>query len=129
MTIVNQTTLAFQNLVSANGKSIDKYYPRAVIFGGEACPADIAVQWSNHCAVLHAYGPTETTVFASMTAPLSTELTPPIGKPISEAGVAEAAETALQLAKPLKMNSYKVELSKTLVRRALLSLADQKTFN
>ena len=48
---------------------------------------------------------------------------------ISEAAAAEAAEAALQLAKPLKMNGYKVELSKTLVRRALLSLADQKTLN
>ena len=44
-------------------------------------------------------------------------------KQISEAGAAEAAEAALQVAKPLKMNGYKVELSKTLVRRALLSLA------
>jgi xanthine dehydrogenase YagS FAD-binding subunit len=33
------------------------------------------------------------------------------------------ADTALQQAKPLKMNGYKIELSKTLVRRALLSLA------
>ena len=48
---------------------------------------------------------------------------------ISEAAAAEAAEAALQLAKPLKMNGYKVELSKTLVRRALLSLDDQKTLN
>ena len=39
---------------------------------------------------------------------------------------AEAAEAALQSAKPLKMNSYKVDLSKTLVRRALLSLAGEK---
>jgi CO/xanthine dehydrogenase FAD-binding subunit len=44
-------------------------------------------------------------------------------KQISEAGAAEAAEAALQVAKPLKMNGYKVDLSKTLVRRALLSLA------
>ncbi|HSE91629.1 MAG TPA: xanthine dehydrogenase family protein subunit M [Candidatus Binatia bacterium] len=44
-------------------------------------------------------------------------------KQISKAGAAEASEVALQLAKPLKMNGYKVELSKTLVRRALLSLA------
>ena len=44
-------------------------------------------------------------------------------KSISEAGAAAAADAALQSAKPLKMNSYKVELSKTLVRRALLSLA------
>jgi xanthine dehydrogenase YagS FAD-binding subunit len=43
-------------------------------------------------------------------------------KPLNEALAAEAADAALQHAKPLKMNSYKVELSKTLVRRALLSL-------
>jgi xanthine dehydrogenase YagS FAD-binding subunit len=42
---------------------------------------------------------------------------------MTEAAAAEAAETALQPAKPLKLNSYKVELSKTLVRRALLTLA------
>jgi xanthine dehydrogenase YagS FAD-binding subunit len=35
-----------------------------------------------------------------------------------------AAEAALARAKPLRMNHYKVELSKTLVRRALLALAD-----
>ena len=44
-------------------------------------------------------------------------------KSISEAVAAAAAEEALQSAKPLKMNGYKVELSKTLMRRALLSLA------
>ena len=42
-------------------------------------------------------------------------------KQISEAGAAEAAEAALQLAKPLKMNGYKVELQDP--GRALLSLA------
>jgi xanthine dehydrogenase YagS FAD-binding subunit len=45
-------------------------------------------------------------------------------KNISQELAREAADTALQQAKPLKMNSYKVELSKTLVRRALLSLAN-----
>jgi xanthine dehydrogenase YagS FAD-binding subunit len=35
-----------------------------------------------------------------------------------------AADAALQQAKPLKMNGYKVDLSKTLVRRALTSLTD-----
>ena len=45
-------------------------------------------------------------------------------KNISEELAREAADTALQQAKPLKMNSYKVELSKTLVRRTLLSLAN-----
>ena len=42
---------------------------------------------------------------------------------IDEASAGAAAEAALENAKPLKMNGYKVELSKTLVRRALLSLA------
>jgi len=42
---------------------------------------------------------------------------------ISEALAAAAAEAALENARPLKMNSYKVDLSKTLIRRALLSLA------
>jgi xanthine dehydrogenase YagS FAD-binding subunit len=34
-----------------------------------------------------------------------------------------AAQAALKAAKPLRMNGYKVDLSKTLIRRALLSLA------
>jgi CO/xanthine dehydrogenase FAD-binding subunit len=42
---------------------------------------------------------------------------------INETTTAAAAEVALNNAKPLKMNGYKVDLSKTLVRRALLSLA------
>jgi xanthine dehydrogenase YagS FAD-binding subunit len=44
-------------------------------------------------------------------------------KTVSEGLAAAGAEAALKQAKPLKMNSYKVDLSKTLVRRALLSLA------
>ena len=44
-------------------------------------------------------------------------------KKISDALAAAAVEAALQPAKPLKMNGYKVDLSKTLLRRALLSLA------
>ncbi len=41
---------------------------------------------------------------------------------INDALARAAAEAALDQAKPLKMNGYKVELSKTLLRRALLSL-------
>jgi xanthine dehydrogenase YagS FAD-binding subunit len=37
---------------------------------------------------------------------------------------AAAADAALQRAKPLRMNHYKVDLSKTLLRRALMSLAE-----
>jgi xanthine dehydrogenase YagS FAD-binding subunit len=43
---------------------------------------------------------------------------------MSEDLAAAAADAALRLAKPLRMNQYKVDLSKTLLRRALMSLAD-----
>ena len=46
---------------------------------------------------------------------------------IDDASAGAAAEAALENARPLKMNGYKVELSKTLVRRALLSLTGEKT--
>jgi xanthine dehydrogenase YagS FAD-binding subunit len=46
-------------------------------------------------------------------------------KPMSGDLADAAAEAALRGAKPLRMNQYKVDLSKTLVRRALLALADQ----
>jgi xanthine dehydrogenase YagS FAD-binding subunit len=36
-----------------------------------------------------------------------------------------AAQAALKAAKPLRMNGYKVDLSKTLIRRALVSLEEQ----
>jgi xanthine dehydrogenase YagS FAD-binding subunit len=45
-------------------------------------------------------------------------------KSVDKSLAAAAGEVALRTAKPLKMNSYKVELSKTLLRRAVLSLAD-----
>jgi len=45
-------------------------------------------------------------------------------RPMSENLAAAAAEAALERAKPLRMNQYKVDLSKTLLRRALMSLAD-----
>lgn len=48
------------------------------------------------------------------------------GRGIDETSAGAVAEAALANAKPLKMNEYKVELSKTLVRRALLSLVDGK---
>ena len=46
------------------------------------------------------------------------------GRPMGEDLAIAAADAALQRAKPLRMNQYKVELSKTLLRRALLSLAE-----
>jgi len=42
------------------------------------------------------------------------------GKEVNEATAAEAAEMAMSSARPLSMNSYKVEISKSLIKRALL---------
>lgn len=42
------------------------------------------------------------------------------GKEIREANVFEAAEAALSSAKPLSMNGYKIEITKSLMKRALL---------
>jgi xanthine dehydrogenase YagS FAD-binding subunit len=47
------------------------------------------------------------------------------GKPINEATAQRAAEAAVADAKPLSRNAYKVEITKTLVKRALLSLGGQ----
>jgi xanthine dehydrogenase YagS FAD-binding subunit len=44
------------------------------------------------------------------------------GKQLSEAVVAKAAQIALQGAKPMEQNQYKIPLTQTLVRRALLKL-------
>jgi xanthine dehydrogenase YagS FAD-binding subunit len=43
------------------------------------------------------------------------------GRPIDQAAATEAAEQAVAGAKPLSMNAYKIEITKTLVTRALLS--------
>jgi len=44
-----------------------------------------------------------------------------IGRPIDEHCAAEAAEQAVAGAQPLSMNAYKVEITKTLVKRTILS--------
>ncbi|MET9594748.1 amino acid adenylation domain-containing protein [Streptomyces sp. NPDC006516] len=50
---------------------------------GEACSAELAGIWSAGRRMINAYGPTETTVCATMSAPLSGAVTPPIGTPIA----------------------------------------------
>jgi len=42
------------------------------------------------------------------------------GRPIDESNAAEAAEEALSGANPLAKNAYKIEIAKTLVKRAIL---------
>jgi len=44
-----------------------------------------------------------------------------VGRPIDEKAAADAGETALAGAKPLSMNAYKIEIAKTLVKRAILN--------
>jgi xanthine dehydrogenase YagS FAD-binding subunit len=43
------------------------------------------------------------------------------GRPIDQEAAVEAAEQAMAGAQPLSMNAYKVEIAKTLVKRALLT--------
>ena len=45
------------------------------------------------------------------------------GKPIDEAAATNAAELALAGARPLSMNSYKVKIARTLVKRAILEVS------
>jgi xanthine dehydrogenase YagS FAD-binding subunit len=46
------------------------------------------------------------------------------GKVAGEKDIAAAAEAAVKDAKPMRMNAYKVEITKTLVKRVLLSILD-----
>ena len=45
------------------------------------------------------------------------------GKPANQETAKEAAEAALQNAKPLSQNAYKVQLARVAVRRAILKAA------
>ncbi|MFI2238019.1 non-ribosomal peptide synthase/polyketide synthase [Streptomyces chrestomyceticus] len=53
-----------------------------VVVAGEACPPELAARWSVGRRMINAYGPTETTVISTMSAPLTGETAPPIGRPI-----------------------------------------------
>jgi xanthine dehydrogenase YagS FAD-binding subunit len=46
------------------------------------------------------------------------------GKKIDDDSARQASEIALADSRPLKMNQYKVDLAKTLARRALLAVAN-----
>jgi xanthine dehydrogenase YagS FAD-binding subunit len=50
-----------------------------------------------------------------------------VGKPLTEATAAAAAEAALRDAKPLSQNAYKVQVAKTAVKRAILNAAGLTT--
>jgi len=55
---------------------------KSLVLGGEPCSPDLVAKWSGGRRMVNAYGPTETTVCATISAPLSGAVPPPIGRPI-----------------------------------------------
>ncbi|MEU8775694.1 amino acid adenylation domain-containing protein [Streptomyces sp. NPDC048606] len=53
-----------------------------LVVGGESCTPALVEQWSAGRRMINQYGPTETTICATMSAPLSGAVSPPIGRPI-----------------------------------------------
>ncbi|HEX4606131.1 MAG TPA: amino acid adenylation domain-containing protein [Candidatus Angelobacter sp.] len=53
-----------------------------LVVGSEALSGEMVERWSRGRTLIHAYGPTETTIVSTMSAPLSGNQSPPIGKPI-----------------------------------------------
>ncbi len=59
----------------------------SIIVAGESCSGSLVSQWSTTVRMINGYGPTETTVCATMSEPLSGQLSPPIGAPIQNTQV------------------------------------------
>ncbi|HJP75782.1 MAG TPA: non-ribosomal peptide synthase/polyketide synthase [Pseudonocardiaceae bacterium] len=57
---------------------------RGVIVGGEALSLEQTRRWAPGRTVLHVYGPTESTVVATMSAPATPDVAPPMGRPIRD---------------------------------------------
>ncbi|MFI9599853.1 amino acid adenylation domain-containing protein [Streptomyces sp. NPDC052043] len=53
-----------------------------VIVAGEASTPDLIARWADGRRLLNAYGPTEATVCATVSAPLTAGVNPPIGRPL-----------------------------------------------
>ncbi|MBV9010731.1 MAG: amino acid adenylation domain-containing protein, partial [Pseudonocardiales bacterium] len=74
---------------------------RTLVVGGEACSPELVAAWSPGRRMINAYGPTETTACATMSQPLSatTQLPPPIGRPITNTRV-YVLDAGVQLVPP-----------------------------
>ncbi|WP_198347222.1 non-ribosomal peptide synthetase [Nocardia terrae] len=55
---------------------------RALLVGGEACPAELVARWSADHALFNLYGPTETTVAVAMSDPLTAGAAITVGPPV-----------------------------------------------
>jgi len=55
---------------------------QTLVVAGEACPAELARQWSNDYRFINAYGPTEATVCTTLGQVQSNSYRPSIGRPI-----------------------------------------------
>ncbi|HEU4963515.1 MAG TPA: amino acid adenylation domain-containing protein [Bacilli bacterium] len=60
---------------------------QTVVSGGEACSAEVATRWANHCRFVNAYGPTEGTVVATCDTYVPGTGKPLIGRPIANVEV------------------------------------------
>ncbi|HTY26725.1 MAG TPA: amino acid adenylation domain-containing protein, partial [Mycobacterium sp.] len=81
-------TVLTQTPTAATALNPDGLESVAVLFGGEACPAEVVDRWAPGRVVINAYGPTEITVYASMSAPLTPDSgAAPIGAPVTTAAV------------------------------------------
>ena len=58
-----------------------------IVVAGEACPGELAARWSRGRKFFNGYGPTEDTVCSTISAPLSGDAAPPIGRPLGNTQV------------------------------------------
>ncbi|MFE9450309.1 amino acid adenylation domain-containing protein [Streptomyces sp. NPDC006739] len=56
---------------------------RTLVVGAEACPGELVARWAPGRRMANAYGPTESTVCATISAPLSGDQAPPVGRPVA----------------------------------------------
>ncbi|WP_238396895.1 non-ribosomal peptide synthetase, partial [Mycolicibacterium sp. CBMA 331] len=83
VSVLTQTTAA---LAVSSPQGLESV--TTLVFGGEACPAEVVDRWAPGRVMINQYGPTETTVYAAVSAPLvAGSGAPPIGSPVPGAAL------------------------------------------